>query len=232
VTSDPSAPGPIRAPAPQYMPPPPAGYPPGPAAPPPAQYLPYGYAPPPPPPPPVTPAGQRLAEFGDRFLAFLIDYVILGAVGFVLFIPVLVYQFSLLNDLTQTLNRKYPPGSPPPDPGALFSDMFAVMLPLFGMIAVFIALTMIIRYIYQVEMMFRSGQTIGKRVMKLQVVPLEPGVPLTRGMATKRWLVESVAAAFVPFLVYLDGLWQLWDKPYRQCLHDKAARTTVIKLNP
>jgi uncharacterized RDD family membrane protein YckC len=230
VTSDPNAPGPVRAPAPQYAPPPPGSYPP--AAPPPAQYLPYGYAPPPPPPPPVSPSGQRLAEFGDRFLAFLIDYAILGVVGFVLVIPVIIYQFSIMTDLVTELDRRYPAGSPPPDPGVFFGDMFSAMAPLLGVYAILFVLIMIIRYIYQVEMMFHTGQTIGKRVMKLQVVPLEPGVPLTRGMATKRWLVESVAAAFVPFLVYLDGLWQLWDKPYRQCLHDKAARTTVIKLNP
>jgi uncharacterized RDD family membrane protein YckC len=27
----------------------------------------------------------------------------------------------------------------------------------------------------------------------------------------------------------LDYLWMLWD-PQRQCLHDKAARTIVVKL--
>jgi hypothetical protein len=28
----------------------------------------------------------------------------------------------------------------------------------------------------------------------------------------------------------VDGLWQLWDKPFQQCLHDKAAGTVVVKL--
>jgi hypothetical protein len=46
-----------------------------------------------------------------------------------------------------------------------------------------------------------------------------------------RYLIEFVAATFVPFLPYLDGLWQLWDKPYQQTLHDKAAKTVVIKVS-
>jgi len=28
----------------------------------------------------------------------------------------------------------------------------------------------------------------------------------------------------------VDGLWQLWDKPFQQCLHDKAAGTVGVKL--
>jgi RDD family len=28
----------------------------------------------------------------------------------------------------------------------------------------------------------------------------------------------------------LDSLWLLWDKPHRQCLHDKVADTVVIKV--
>jgi uncharacterized RDD family membrane protein YckC len=193
--------------------------------------VPYGYAPPPPPPPPVTPSGQRLAEFGDRFVAFLIDYAILAAVGIVIFIPVIIYQFSLMSDFATDLERRFPVDAPPPDPGELFGEMFRMMGPLLGIYAIMIVLLLAVRYVYFVEMMFRTGQTIGKRAMKLQVVPLDPGIALTRGIATRRWLVESVAAGLVPFLFYLDGLWQLWDKPFRQCLHDKAARTTVIKLN-
>ena len=29
----------------------------------------------------------------------------------------------------------------------------------------------------------------------------------------------------------VDGLWQLWDKPYLQTLHDKAAQTVVVKVS-
>ncbi|MEU3454082.1 hypothetical protein ABZ671_10820 [Micromonospora sp. NPDC006766] len=29
-----------------------------------------------------------------------------------------------------------------------------------------------------------------------------------------------------------DGFWQLWDKPWQQCLHDKFAGTVVVKVAP
>src|SRR5262249_42920105 len=105
------------------------------------------------------------------------------------------------------------------------------ILGLFGLIAFALVLAFVINYIYDVEMMFRSGQTIGKRAMKIRVMPVDPSLALTRGMAFKRYLVV-LATTFVPGLGWVDGLWQLWDKPWRQCLHDKFAQTLVIKLNP
>jgi hypothetical protein len=51
-------------------------------------------------------------------------------------------------------------------------------------------------------------------------------------MAAKRYLVQHVAGTFVPFFSYIDGFWQLWDKPYLQTLHDKAAQTVVVKVLP
>jgi uncharacterized RDD family membrane protein YckC len=108
---------------------------------------------------------------------------------------------------------------------------FALLLPLFAVMAVLTLLAFVLAYLYDVEMMFRTGQTVGKRIMKLQVVPVDPALPLTRGVAAKRFLVMQ-GCNLVPGLGYVDGLWQLWDKPYRQCLHDKFPSTLVIKLNP
>ena len=41
-----------------------------------------------------------------------------------------------------------------------------------------------------------------------------------------------VAGGLIPFFSYVDGLWQLWDKPYLQTLHDKFAQTVVVKVAP
>ena len=68
--------------------------------------------------------------------------------------------------------------------------------------------------------------------MKIKIIPLDPTEQLTRGMLAKRFLVEHVATLFIPAFNWIDGLWQLWDKPYQQCLHDKFAKTVVIKLSP
>jgi hypothetical protein len=67
--------------------------------------------------------------------------------------------------------------------------------------------------------------------MKIRIVPIDPSRQLTRGMAAKRYLIEYLAGSLVPFFSYVDGLWQLWDKPYQQALHDKVAQTVVVKVS-
>ncbi len=223
-------------PGPGHVPPPPPGlghvpqqgyaYPP---APPGYVYPPgFGY---PPPPPPVAPGGQPLAEFSDRLVAFIIDAVILGGFTAVVTIPIYIFAaFTIFEDFgTGVRIYEDPLGEPALAEG---QNPFAVLLPLFGIMALLIVLALAFAYLYTVEMMFRTGQTIGKRIMKIQIIPVDPAQALTRALALKRFLVQHVAAGFLPGLNWLDGLWQLWDKPYRQCLHDKFATTLVIKLNP
>jgi len=202
VTSPPSDAPPGFVPLTGYaVPPPPPGY-----------RLPPGY----PPPPPVSPDGQPLASFLDRFLAYLVDAAVLVGVVLVLAIPAfLIVVFVAFPDMST--------GAEEPDAGRLFVAVILVELAL-------VVLSLIFSYVYYVEMMFRTGQTLGKKVMKIRIVPLEPAVTLTRMMAAKRYLAQHIAGTFVPFFSYLDGLWQLWDKPFQQCLHDKFAQTVVVKV--
>ena len=244
----PAAPPPegTRPPAPGGYPPP-SGYPPPPGypprgyapqqrqpgyAPPPGQpgYPPQpghpGYGPPghpgqfPPLPPPASPAGQPLATFLDRFLAYLVDSAVFMGVGLVLAVPVMIVFFvAVMPDLVETQ-----PDGTPAEP-----DVAAVLVPMLLIYGGIFLISLALSYIYYVEMMFRTGQTLGKRVMKIRTVTLDPNGSLTRGIAVKRLLVVY-ACGLVPGLGYVDGLWQLWDKPYQQCLHDKFAKTVVVKV--
>ena len=54
-------------------------------------------------------------------------------------------------------------------------------------------------------------------------------VSVDTSLATRRWLVE-VGCGLIGVVALLDGLWQLWDQPYRQCLHDKWPQTVVVKV--
>ncbi|MGK5518430.1 RDD family protein [Micromonospora sp. URMC 107] len=187
---------------------------------------PPGWAGPPRPAPALGPGGQPLASFGDRLLAALIDGALSTAVAMVLFLPpVLLLVWNMMDDLTRT----NPDGTlAEPDPGSFLTDfMLPILLLELGLIVVMLGLY----WLYHVEYMKRTGQTFGKRVMKLRVVPLDPAATLDRRMAGKRYAVQYVAAMFLPGLSYLDGLWQLWDKPWQQCLHDKFAGTVVVKVS-
>jgi uncharacterized RDD family membrane protein YckC len=200
---------------------------PPPSGPPPA-HPPY-YGPPPPwrpQPVPLTPGGRPLADFGTRLLAYLIDSAILSAIAMVVFVPVVVIvMFRVMPDFAGSSD----PYETRSQINAAMGDAFVTFLLLeLG----FVVALLIAYYFYYVEMMYRRGQTLGKKLMKLQVIPLDPAASLTRGMAAKRYLVEFAGGTIVPFLFYLDGLWQLWDKPYQQTLHDKYAKTVVIKVAP
>ena len=164
---------------------------------------------------PAAPDGRPLADFGLRLLAHMIDGAVVYAVVFVLYVPVLLVLI-LRGDLD-------PAASTGPD------DLVVTVL----LIEAGLALLLLVGYfVYYVEMMHRRGQTLGKRAMKIRVVPLRPGTPLTRGMAAKRYLVECLGGTLVPFFALLDGLWQLKDRPYQQTLHDKFAGTVVVKVHP
>ncbi|MFF0393174.1 RDD family protein [Kitasatospora sp. NPDC004615] len=84
--------------------------------------------------------------------------------------------------------------------------------------------------VYQGLMLSRDGQTLGKKLMKVRVAMLVDGSSPSSSAAWTR------AATFVaPALICCGGLWWpvdglfgVFDKPYRQCIHDKAAKTVVV----
>jgi uncharacterized RDD family membrane protein YckC len=167
-----------------------------------------------------------LADFGSRLLAAIIDGAILTGVAMVVALPVFfTVFFTRMTDVIDSTD----PVTGEPDPSAVWSGLF---LPLILLELGLVVFLLVVYYFYYVEMLFRTGQTVGKKALKIRIVPLDPSATLTRGMAAKRYLVEFVGGVIVPFFRYLDGLWQLWDKPYQQTLHDKFAQTVVIKVFP
>ncbi|MCW3841632.1 RDD family protein [Micromonospora yasonensis] len=234
---------------PPYTPPPPAGPPPAgggfapPSGPyrPPQQHVPPTYAglpayPPPPPgyvphpgfvPPALAPNGQPLAGFGDRLVAWLVDTAVATLLAMVLFFPVFIWLFYRM--FSEMMTASLDGTVPQPDPAAMMTDFF---LPMLLAEAGLLLVMLVFYWLYHVEYARRTGQTLGKKVMKLRIVPLDPAAPLTRSVLGKRYLVEFVAGMLVPFANYVDGFWQLWDKPWQQCLHDKFAGTVVVKVAP
>ncbi|MEU7585985.1 RDD family protein [Micromonospora sp. NPDC049230] len=208
--------------------PPPGPHPQGYAAPP--QYAPPGYAPPPwpagPLPPTLSPGGQPLASFGDRLLAWLIDAALASAVSLVLFLPFfLILWWRMITEMTRT----NPDGTlVEPDMATFFVEFF---LPMILLQLGFFVVTLGLYWLYHVEYLKRDGQTFGKKALKLRVVPIDPTRTLDRRMAGRRWLVQFLGGSLVPGGTYVDGLWQLWDKPWQQCLHDKFAETVVVKVS-
>jgi uncharacterized RDD family membrane protein YckC len=79
----------------------------------------------------------------------------------------------------------------------------------------------------------KSSQTIGKRLIKIQIVNIEDGAPAPiERTILRRYLPVTLATALIPkvgfVLSLLDSL--LIFRKSRRCLHDQIAATRVIKL--
>ncbi|MYS18809.1 RDD family protein [Streptomyces sp. SID4948] len=69
------------------------------------------------------------------------------------------------------------------------------------------------------------GRTVGKKLVGLRVLDVESQLPPGFGASLRRWLTHAVPDLLVIGVVGLA--WCLFDRPWKQCLHDKAARTFV-----
>ncbi|MFK3729624.1 RDD family protein [Streptomyces sp. NPDC088090] len=199
---------------------PPQGPPPG--APPPSGPPPPGspYDSPYPPPPPYGGYGggyggtdplsgmPPLAESGRRILARLVDWLIIAVPLAVIGIPFDVYERATVD-----------------------GDDFQTAWTGGGQI-VFQLLTIVAFVTYDTVLTAKNGQTVGKRLMKLRVAMLNDGStpPMSQSLlrAVVLWLPALICCACLWPLLLLVLI--LVDKPYKQGLHDKAAKTVVVTV--
>ncbi|WP_033337873.1 RDD family protein [Catenuloplanes japonicus] len=171
---------------------------------------PYGAFPQPP--QPTAPDGRPLADPGIRLAARIVDSVVFALITATVAAVIAGSAVSLVASAAGT-------DSP--------------LVPTIG-ISLVVIVVFAVQYVLEVEVPIRwNGQTVGKRALKIAMAPIEPYTALTRGRLTYRFLVALFFNVLANCYVgYVDSLWCLWDKPYRQCLHDKPARTVVVRVQP
>ncbi|WP_101254639.1 RDD family protein [Streptomyces barkulensis] len=81
--------------------------------------------------------------------------------------------------------------------------------------------------LYEVLPTARWGRTLGKKLFGVRVLDIEEQDAPSFGAALRRWLVYGLLAPLGVGVV--NVLWCLFDRPWRQCWHDKAARTFVAR---
>ncbi|XUL99904.1 RDD family protein [Streptomyces venezuelae ATCC 10712] len=203
---------------------PPGGPPPGGPPPPGNPYgSPYDNTMPPPPPPygggygggyggadPLT-GMPPLADTGRRVLARLIDWVIVAVPLAIIGIPFDIYRRATEdgNDFGDTVNSLNG-----------------------GSQLVFQLITIVAYVAYDTVLTARNGRTVGKKLMKLRVAMLNDGStpPMSQSLlrAVVLWLPALICCACLWPLLILILI--LVDKPYKQGLHDKAAKTVVVSV--
>jgi uncharacterized RDD family membrane protein YckC len=179
----------------------------------------------------TTPDGVPLASWWQRVGAYLIDGLLLAVVSAVLYIPFYGRIVDVYRDYFDDLERAADAGGPQPSPFQVQSDL-AGTLALMGLIG------LVVGFVWTVGWLRWKQATPGKLALGLRVRLRDQPGPLPWRAILLRWLTQAGVAAvsFVPVVgsviglyTLLDVLWPLWDDK-RQALHDKAARTNVVRV--
>ncbi|MBM9508815.1 RDD family protein [Actinacidiphila acididurans] len=89
-----------------------------------------------------------------------------------------------------------------------------------------------IGFFYEWTMTRDRGQSIGKRRMGLRTAMLADGdIPTSQAAATRALVLWLPAFCCSFFWFVIIGITVLLDRPYKQGLHDKAARTVVVRAD-
>lgn len=174
---------------------------------------------------PVTPA--QLASPGQRLLARLVDIV---AVGVLLVIVETPFWLVVLtrNPKLQQMLVEYVAGPVSAGQAQAVQEALSPWATTSSVVVV------VVWFLYEVPMMARRGQTLGKRLLRIRATSSTDERRLGWRVATLRWVVLGLPTLFnfVGMLFQLlDSAWLLWDSKARQCLHDKPARTVVVRAS-
>ncbi|MGW0535696.1 RDD family protein [Streptomyces sp. NPDC003032] len=159
-------------------------------------------------------ASARPAGLGRRFAARLIDTVVLVAVTGAAALP-------LGTKAADHVDSKI-------DAAKLSGEKTTVWLldgTTAGYLGIILAVLLLFGVVYEALPTAKWGRTLGKKVCGIEVRDIGEHEAPTFGAALRRWLVYSVPGLLVIGVVGV--LWCLFDRPWRQCWHDKAAGTFV-----
>ncbi|MFI8216040.1 RDD family protein [Streptomyces sp. NPDC085932] len=159
-------------------------------------------------------ASARPAGLGKRLVARLVDSVVLLGLTAAAAVPLGIKAVDHVNEKI--------------DAARLSGETVTVWL-LDGTTSVYlgiiVAVLLLAGFLSEVLPTAKWGRTLGKRLMGLDVRDIEGHDTPELGAALRRWLVYSVPGLLVVGVVGVA--WCLFDKPWRQCWHDKAAHTFV-----
>ncbi|MFE7748086.1 RDD family protein [Streptomyces sp. NPDC057428] len=159
-------------------------------------------------------ASARPAGLGRRLAARLVDTVVLGALVGAVALP-------LVTRAVEHIDRKIEAAEQSGETVTVWL-LDSTTAGLFGGV---LAAFLVLGFLLEALPTAKWGRTLGKRLCGLEVRDIESHDSPSLGAAVRRWLVYGVLALVVVGVV--NVLWCLVDRPWRQCWHDKAARTFV-----
>jgi uncharacterized RDD family membrane protein YckC len=157
--------------------------------------------------PGMQPSGAiHYGGFWIRFVARLIDGILVGIVGFILTLPLTFLGIGSAISVNQN------------DPSAALAALPA-MLAAQG-IATLIRLALAVAY--EAYFLSTKGATLGKLALGLKVVRADGG-PITVGLAVGRYFA-SILSAIILMIGYIIAAFD----PQKRSLHDRLCNTYVV----
>jgi uncharacterized RDD family membrane protein YckC len=178
---------------------------------------------------PPRPQGHPLATLGTRAVARLIDFIVVAALNVVVN-SFFVYQFW--QEVSPVFSEAFRRGAAGQD----MSDLPPVGDQAGNLQIVIVVLAAALWFAYEVPAVANTGQTLGKRLMRIRVVRIEQAGPVGFGRSFRRWNTMGLPTLLwwcfgIGFVLQLvDFLFALFDRPLQQALHDKSAHTVVISI--
>jgi uncharacterized RDD family membrane protein YckC len=153
-----------------------------------------------------------LAPWWKRFLAFLIDGMLIGVAGFLV---LAVIGATTRHSNTSTANNQ-----------TLTPGQAAV-----GFIGLFFLLIIPFMLYYGIMNGSKRGQTLGKMALGIAVRDARTGGPIGfwRGIGRYAITIVFYVVLVIPYIV--DSLSPLWDSR-RQAWHDHVVHSVVVERNP
>jgi uncharacterized RDD family membrane protein YckC len=147
-------------------------------------------------------AGMQYQGVAIRFVALLIDLIILGIINYILTLPIAASAVSYnVSTGAFTIGAAY----------------YAV-----------IAVTFVIELLYFTLLLGLYGQSVGMMAVKIKVVKEMDGASISYGDAFVRTILLLIDA--IPYIVpYLLGAILIWTSDKKQRLGDRVAHTIVVK---
>lgn len=155
---------------------------------------------------PLHPSASEYAGFWRRFVAYLIDKLILSVLSLILILPLLA--IIGLGAMTN------------PDFGS--ESSVGLLMALIGAYFTFIVLIVVAEWLYFSLMESKKGATLGKMAMSIRVTDLQ-GSPISFGRASGRYF-GKILSGLILGIGYLMAGWT----QQKQALHDILAGCLVV----
>ena len=165
---------------------------------------------------------SELASITTRILAKIIDLLLWLPAAAIPSFFLKPDQFNQLSDIQQKMQS----ADTSTQAVQLQQELFT-LIPIEAWQTMFVYI--IIMLGIQAFMLTKSGQSIGKKLTKIKIVDAENGekVSLMRVFTLRSFIFIILNMLFMPLITIIDHVFALSEK--RQTLHDKLARTKVIK---